>query len=635
MTFKMEELTLWVKDETMVRRLCTDPYFLMGALMQDRTPAAKAFLNALQEGKTLMHRTNPCPNGGFSVVLCLESPTSASVAPQGKADVEQRAPFGESQWIHVRCPACRKPLKVQPQFAGKQVVCPHPACRAAVQIPASANGKDGSSVSRAALPNRPGSRRPLRRTAVPAWISIGPAVLAGASGLIFLLVSMRDPAPQVASTLPSQPKTEGLAPKPPRPAKPANSNGPNRSPIQRREPPPRPPAGAGLPVGYLPWGPLGNPPPPTGSPPFRPTTGSLPHAGHRSPEANNRNWPPAGEPPGTDAAPRAKPAQNPPPTVLEAESEKTPELPSPPSRESWPKKRSKTLESAIANYREDPVCAYLSFVGSLATPDSKEGTLSTEQRSWLKHATEILRPHVERLLERDYKRAIAADDARAAGIALEVRESVRGDGKEQDVAEMLVTLGKRYPEILKLLNETLQGRTRCPPVWKISGATATRLTSYSESAAVLNEIRITPKPGHEIVRVKAKVENISSTSDAVYAPKCLPGALSMLFDMDKGEWSKITGPRRLASQKFLSLKTNSGTLPCQFVCKGCGTLRGGTMSAFMIDLLGPGKGKVIPYPGSYVGRGQEFEIDVLFTVPKGDRDLRLYFLGSTPVPVAD
>ena len=47
----------------------------------------------------------------------------------------------------------------------------------------------------------------------------------------------------------------------------------------------------------------------------------------------------------------------------------------------------------------------------------------------------------------------------------------------------------------------------------------------------------------------------------------------------------------------------------------------------------PGGSGSMTFPGSRAKQGEQFEIDVLFSVPKGIDGFRLLMLGAQPVPV--
>jgi len=184
------------------------------------------------------------------------------------------------------------------------------------------------------------------------------------------------------------------------------------------------------------------------------------------------------------------------------------------------------------------------------------------------------------------------------------------------------------------LRRAIQGQDRSPPVWKITDTSATNVTTYSESVP-LSTLTVTPKAGSNLVRVKARIENVSPQSDPLYVAYTLPYPLSYMFLVDNKDWNKTTRPRRLASQVFLFLKTADGNIPCQLVCKECETLRGGGGSAtrLLVELLvlHSKTPKPATFAGSFVEQGTAFDLDVLFSVPKGTKDLELVFLGSPAV----
>jgi hypothetical protein len=306
---------------------------------------------------------------------------------------------------------------------------------------------------------------------------------------------------------------------------------------------------------------------------------------------------------------------------------KFPELPAPSTNAPWPEEEEKRLEDAIASCRKEPVYAYFVFRDVLGRKDWKGAGLSSQQREWLQNATKALRCPVESLFDRDYKMAVASEDARAALIAMEVLEKVRGEGKEKEPVETIIRVAEHYKEAVEILKRVVDGRGTSPSVWEISQLSESRMKTYSELFA-LQTLTITAAQGRELVRVTARVQNVSSQSDPVYVPCCLPEPVRYLFSVDRDEWGKMSGPRRFASQVFLFLKTPAGNIPCQFVCKDCETLRGGGVTRLLIELKG---NSGAPFAGSFVEQGKVFDLDVLFSVPEGAKDLELVFLGSPPV----
>jgi hypothetical protein len=314
----------------------------------------------------------------------------------------------------------------------------------------------------------------------------------------------------------------------------------------------------------------------------------------------------------------------------QVEAPTVPALPAIPGQPAWPEKAAEKLKAAIEVYRDDPVSAFLTFVALRDDETETEKITAAEHRDWLESAIAALRPPVQKLIQQDYQSAIESDDLRAALIAVEIAAKVRQDKPE----DLITDVARRLPSLAPLLESALQGKSKTAPIWKITDAKATRMPDYSESYG-LSGLDIDAKDGHELVRVTATVENISATSDPVYVGSILPAALKLAFDMDAEERQQLMGPTRLASSRFLFLKTAEGNFPCQFVCKDADTLIGGGSFGAMLILLRITNTKVTSYPGSCVEQGKPFLLDVLFSVPQGVKNVELVFLGSPPVPVQE
>ena len=62
-------IKLQAQDEGTARQLGTDPYYLMGALAQDGSPASRNFLAALDRGGSTSYTVSPLPRGGYVVEI--------------------------------------------------------------------------------------------------------------------------------------------------------------------------------------------------------------------------------------------------------------------------------------------------------------------------------------------------------------------------------------------------------------------------------------------------------------------------------------------------------------------------------------------------------------------------------------
>ena len=104
--------------------------------------------------------------------------------------------------------------------------------------------------------------------------------------------------------------------------------------------------------------------------------------------------------------------------------------------------------------------------------------------------------------------------------------------------------------------------------------------------------------------------------------------------MVRKRYSRFT-PFRLASPTFVNLQTSEGAVPCQFVCKDAHALIGGNTFQAILLVLRLGKQEAMTnYPGSFVRRGEPFDLDVIFSVPKTATDLKLWMLGTPPVSIS-
>ncbi len=333
-----------------------------------------------------------------------------------------------------------------------------------------------------------------------------------------------------------------------------------------------------------------------------------------------------------------------------------PALPRFPQELAWDRVTKGQLEWVNGNYPVDQVSAYMKFSQLL----NSENMTDPKQRAWLEGARDLLRSHVETVLEHDYHVALASADLRGAVVADQVLSKIRGEKPE----ERLLAILQGLPELMTAVKHAFDGDSA--RVWEITEVQAKRMNQYTESFQTgyfpRSDRTITIKPVREsleLVHVTAKVRNVSSSSDPPYVHWGLPDPIVSLLHRDYFQDGmdpcppKASYPQRLATPQFLFLGTDAGWCRCLHVCMGkflkgydpSNTLLGGN-GFFLFEVLGDLKAKhgtrtdewtsVATYcPGRFAKQGAEFSMSVLFSVPKGAKGLRLFFLGSPPVLIPE
>jgi hypothetical protein len=146
---------------------------------------------------------------------------------------------------------------------------------------------------------------------------------------------------------------------------------------------------------------------------------------------------------------------------------------------------------------------------------------------------------------------------------------------------------------------------------------------FSEGS--FNRITLTPKEGGKLLRVKARLENISGTSDVPYA------ASALHFGETNSGKEDLDGPAHIIQDNFVFVLPNDGTwIPCKYVCEGCDPLRGFSAVVRINDSAG---GFVI-CGGTYVPEGDTVDLDLVFSLPGSLGEARLFVLGSAPHAIA-
>lgn len=296
----------------------------------------------------------------------------------------------------------------------------------------------------------------------------------------------------------------------------------------------------------------------------------------------------------------------------------------------WSEQAKKSVENAIAGASDDTVSAYLQLAHLLNEQDTAAKIEDAQQRAWLNAALRVLRPKVQLRINTDYRTALEAQDLRAALIAVELASKI----KQEPAPAVLTQMSRQFSALSRLMATCLDERAGAPPIWDISDVAMERRSSFSESYG-LSRLELTPDDGHELIHVTATAKHISPQSDPPYVGWVLPNHLKAAFDMDSDERLKLAPPTRLASGRFLFLRTANGTFPCRFVGNDARTLIGGGGFRATLTLLRITNTKVTEYPGSLVEKEQPFPIDAVFSVPKGSQELQLIFLGSPPISLGE
>lgn len=317
-----------------------------------------------------------------------------------------------------------------------------------------------------------------------------------------------------------------------------------------------------------------------------------------------------------------------------------PALASLPQGSQWTESTKKDIDKALKNYADDQVSTYVAFRDLIRKSDDKKekADLTTDQRKWLQDSLTLLKPRAIAVLNRDINMARARQDFRGAFIASLTLLTVTETNDVQTFDDFMATL----PKVADLMKESFKAKGGSRDVWQITDATGDFLASYSEGFYPSQTIVTPDKEGFRILRVRAKVKNVSLTSDPSYIPGALNFFKRMLLVDDRDEIKK---PSRLAGDTFIYVVNAEYTksFPVGYITKYGNPVLRNALTSLLGEMITSGgrteevklAGKALQklHPGSFVEQGEEFDIDVLFPVPKDSDEFQLVIIGSPPVPI--
>ena len=246
-----------------------------------------------------------------------------------------------------------------------------------------------------------------------------------------------------------------------------------------------------------------------------------------------------------------------------------------------------------------------------------------KQKEWLETQVAALTPNALAILKEAFDDAISTLDVRAALISAAVAERIQKGA----------VLGPdRFKEIQAKVLAGAASRT----YWRVTEVSAINVgDSYSESSAGGNHF-VSAKPGTHLLRVRAKVQNVSRGKDVPYTLGIFEGLKGVVAGLVpettingvtlKGE-QRLAKPHRWLDDSLIFLADSAGSLTkCGFVTQESGLAGAGTMS------IG-GLGKITA--PQLVLTDEDITFDGIFPVPNGNQDLKLLVLGAAPIPVRE
>lgn len=270
----------------------------------------------------------------------------------------------------------------------------------------------------------------------------------------------------------------------------------------------------------------------------------------------------------------------------------------------WNKVQKQKVEEALALVAQDPILALSKFREVLEGQDRKP---KPDQKAWLEQQISTLRPQVASILKRDFDAAVATSDLRAMIFASSASAEFAG--------EALAT----EPVLAEVKSKWLSGIEPAPPIWKITGLSAMAIEGRYRDGT-MGGLLISAPEGHKLVRVKARVENVSTESDKAYTLRALGGVKSILGRMYAPSGS--SEPYRWLDDSFIYLvDPTSGLISRTHVCEGS------ELASSVLRTAGDS----LVFPPKPLKKGEATELDLLFILPQESQEYRLFVLGSAPV----
>jgi len=280
----------------------------------------------------------------------------------------------------------------------------------------------------------------------------------------------------------------------------------------------------------------------------------------------------------------------------------------------WDKSVRGDIDRATGLRTRDPVSALLLFKGVLDR--TKDGPTPTQQ-AWLTEQIAQLKPTALTTLRQDYQAATAQSNLLDMLIAQVVADKIAKeflDGK----ADMTAVKNRVFTE-----------QASPQYVWRVDEAALQDVASPYTEGGSFNRITLTSKKGSHLVRVTARVTNISRGSEKPYtlfAFEPIETAIVPIFQKQ----DELPSSYRWLDDSFIYLLTPAFDLiPCSHVVEGC-TLRTGSLTVSGPD----GSGRVIALPQA-VKSEASINVDVIFSAPDDLKGFKLYVFGARPVPTAN
>lgn len=282
----------------------------------------------------------------------------------------------------------------------------------------------------------------------------------------------------------------------------------------------------------------------------------------------------------------------------------------------WNESVKKEIDEAVNLASKDPVISFLKFKEIL---ESKENSPDLKQKAWLEKQIVSLQAQALEALQRDYNAAAEALDIRGMFIVKGIASKIARDGI------------KAVPTIDDVNKKIFSEPAGASYTWNIVDA-AGQLSekTYSEAGSTYS-VELSPSQGSQLLRVKIRIENISSESDKPYAQWAMED--NELWATDAGKTLRTFASPKQTSAPYRWLNVNWiwVLVDNKFIQRSY--IRGQPCHQISLRIKDETNKVKDVHPPCLLTKGGSIDLEVFFQVPKESQKYWLFTYGATPTSI--
>lgn len=269
--------------------------------------------------------------------------------------------------------------------------------------------------------------------------------------------------------------------------------------------------------------------------------------------------------------------------------------------------------------------------------ENKTLIIGESVRQWSRQAADAIEPFVLYQLKQDINLAVKTNDPHLCTVAaMTLANALYGDYGGRFSGEELekVLSGEEagdtraldaFVNMAALKEKAIAREEGIVDVWQVAELSAERRNHYQDSMT-----SVSSKHDMELLRVRAKVKNISPVPSPVYAPWS-HGRLTgeMYF---RGAEADEGRSGRYISEVLVFLLAKDGSLfPPVYTPNDCSAIVGGMgITLRFFNHIMKEKALIDFTTGSFVKQNETFDLEVIFQIPQGSGPYRLFLIGAAP-----